>query len=91
MKMKIKLTREELLLQLKNFSLVFLGTLVLAFGCAVFVVPFEIVTGGVTGLSIVINHVIQGAIHIDVVIFVLTCGQSLLGTTTIASAQAEEP
>lgn len=79
MKLKMKLTKDELLTQLKNFFLVFAGTLVLAFGCAVFVVPFELVTGGVTGLSIIINHVIQGAIPIDVVIAVITWALFFLG------------
>ena len=79
MKLKIKLTREELLLQLKNLSLVILGTLVLAFGCAVFVVPFHLVTGGVTGLSIVIDHIFGGIVPIDVVIAVITWGLFFLG------------
>ena len=77
--MKIKLTKAELLLQLKNILLVIFGTLVLAFGCAVFVVPFNLVTGGVTGLSIVIDHIIKGAISIDVTIAILTWVMFFLG------------
>ncbi len=72
MKIKIKYTKSELLLQLKNLGLVILGTLVLAFGCAVFVVPFNLVTGGVTGLAIIIDNLINSAIHIDVVIGAIT-------------------
>ena len=79
MKREIKLTKAELLLQLKNLALVVLGTLVLAFGCAVFVVPFDLVTGGVTGLSIIIDNIIQSAIPIDVVIAVITWGLFLMG------------
>ncbi len=55
MKPEIKITKTELLLQLKNLLLVLLGTLVLSFGCAIFLEPFALVTGGVTGLSIAIN------------------------------------
>ncbi len=77
--MKIKFTKAELLLQLKNLLLVILGTLVLSFGCAVFVVPFNLVTGGVTGLSIVIDHLIGGLIPIDVTIAILTWAMFFLG------------
>lgn len=77
--MKIKLTKSELLMQLKNIGLVVLGTLVLAFGCAIFVVPFDLVTGGVTGISIIINELIDGLIPIDIVIAVITWGLFFLG------------
>ena len=79
MKLKTKLTKAELLLQMKNLFLVLLGTLVLAFGCAVFVVPFDLVTGGVTGISIIIDNLIKSAIPIDVVIGVITWGLFFLG------------
>lgn len=77
--MEKKLTKKELLLQLKNLGLVVIGTLVLAFGCAVFVVPFDLVTGGVTGISIIIDELIGGLIPIDVVIAVITWGLFFLG------------
>lgn len=79
MKLKMKYSRAELLLQLKNLALVILGTLVLAFGCAIFVVPFNLVTGGVTGISIIINEIIHGAIPIDLVIGIITWGLFFLG------------
>ena len=79
MKLKIDMTRDNMLVQLKNFALVLIGTLVLAFGCAIFVVPFNLVTGGVTGISIIINEIIQGAIPIDLVIGVLTWGLFFIG------------
>lgn len=76
---KIKYTKAELLLQLKNLLLVVAGTLILAFGCAVFVVPFNLVSGGVTGISIIINEIIKGAIPIDLVIGIITWGLFFLG------------
>ena len=79
MKLKAKLTKEDVIIQLKNLALVVLGTLVLAFGCAVFVVPFDLVTGGVTGLSIVIDHIIHSAIPIDLLIGIITWGLFFLG------------
>lgn len=78
-KIKAKFTRDYLLTKCKDLGLVVLGTLVLAFGCAVFVVPFDLVTGGVTGLSIVIDHAIKSAIPIDVLIAIITWGLFFLG------------
>ena len=77
--MKLKMTKNELLLQLKTLSLVIIGTLVLAFGCAVFVVPFDLVTGGVTGISIIVDNIIKGAIDIELVIGGITWGLFFLG------------
>ena len=78
--MKIKcITRDEVISIIKNFALVFLGTVILAFGCAVFVVPFDLVTGGVTGLSIVIDEILSGFVPIDVLIGVLTWALFILG------------
>ena len=79
MNMKIKITKNELIRQAKNVMLVILGTLVLAFGCAVFMLPFQLVTGGVTGISIIIDSVIKGAIPIDVIIAVITWGLFIIG------------
>ena len=93
MKLKKKYTKTELLLQLKNLALVVVGTLVLAFGCAIFVVPSNLVTGGVTGLSIVIDTLIERAFDvqaitlpllgempiIDIIVFAVTWGLFFLG------------
>ncbi len=79
MKIKLSYSRSEMMSMLKNFALVVVGTLILAFGCAIFVVPFNLVTGGVTGISIIINDVIKGAIPIDYVIAIITWGLFFLG------------
>lgn len=42
----------------KNIILVVAGTFVLSFGTAVFIIPFELVSGGVSGFSIILNHII---------------------------------
>ncbi len=54
-----KYTKTELLLQMKNFALVVLGTIVLGLGCAIFFDPFDLVAGGVTGISIAIGRLIS--------------------------------
>lgn len=39
---------------IKNVSLILLGTFVLAFGIAMFIFPFDLVTGGVSGIGIIL-------------------------------------
>ena len=53
--MKLKLNKFDVWTYIKNFILVVLGTGVLAFGTAVFLVPYELVTGGVSGIAIVLD------------------------------------
>ncbi len=79
MSLKTKYTKAEILLILRNFALVVIGNLILAFGCAVFILPFDLVTGGVNGLSIVIDHLIDGVIPIDLVITIITWVLFFLG------------
>ena len=89
MKSNKKHTKSEILLQLKNFGLVVLGSLILAFGCAIFIEPFKFVTGGVTGLSIVIDelfgspeYIIPGVGKIELInilVYAITIGLFFLG------------
>lgn len=69
----MKLSKKEILHVSKNISLVILGTLVLAFGAAVFILPMNIVSGGVTGIAIVIKLLVPfESITIDMIVFALT-------------------
>ena len=89
MKQKKKYTKNEILLQLKNLALVIVGTLVLAFGCAIFIEPFHMVTGGVTGLSIALDGLfdvpdaniplIGSMPFIDILVFVITWALFFMG------------
>ena len=45
-------------LRFRNFALIVLGTAALAFGTAVFTLPYEIVAGGVSGLSIILEQIL---------------------------------
>lgn len=78
-----------------NFVLVVLGNLVLAFGCSVFMTELKIVSGGVTGISIIINK-LAGDVKIfgdipflssitveSFFIFIITWGLWLLGLFTL--------
>ena len=78
--MKLKVTKTEALAMVKKFLLIVLGTLVLSFGCAVFVIPFNLVTGGVTGLAIAIEALLPPqTINIDVLIAILTWAMFFIG------------
>lgn len=61
MKSTILKDKKSLLKTLKNTALVILGTFVLAFGTGMFVIPFNLVTGGVSGIGIVIKHIVGDA------------------------------
>ncbi len=55
----MKVTKYDVLTHIKNFILVLLGTSMLAFGTAVFLVPYELVTGGISGLAIVLDSFLR--------------------------------
>ncbi len=68
-----------------NFGLVVLGSLVLALGYGLFIVPHNVVPGGVFGLSIVINQLIGlpvGIIALGINIPLLFWGTKVLGRRT---------
>lgn len=68
---------------IKNVALVVVGTLVLSFGTAVFIIPFELVSGGVSGLAIVANHAFGGRISQDLLISIFTWGLFFIGAVVL--------
>lgn len=74
--MKKGLIRAEAVTAAKNFFLVIIGTLILAFGTSVFILPFDLVTGGVSGIAIVIDNLlpqdIREFISIDMIVTIET-------------------
>ena len=52
---KKKMTKKEIRTEIKNFILIILGSIVLGFGTGVFLVPFNIIAGGVTGIGIALE------------------------------------
>lgn len=50
-----KLTKKEIYSYLTKNLLVILGTVILAFGSAVFLIPFDLVMGGTSGIAIIIK------------------------------------
>lgn len=57
--MKKKQLRAEILSISKSIALIIAGTLILSFGTSVFLLQFDLVSGGVSGMAIVIDHAIS--------------------------------
>ena len=69
----MKIYSKEIFNQLRNVFLVIVGTLILAFGTAIFILPFDLVAGGMSGLAIVFDALIPfEIITVDLIITVLT-------------------
>ena len=57
--MKKKITKQDFWNNAKNVLLVVVGTIVLSIGTSIFMLPYDLVTGGVSGYAIVISHAIK--------------------------------
>lgn len=77
--MNIKITKQELLHYIKNIIFVIFGTAILAFGTAVFIEPYNLVTGGVSGLSIVFVDFLPFDLDFNFYYTVLTWGLFFIG------------
>ncbi|MBQ9086054.1 MAG: YitT family protein [Clostridia bacterium] len=65
---------------IKNFLLVIVGTLILAFGTAIFILPFDLMVGGISSYAILAKKLISVEwLTIDLVITILTWGLFFLG------------
>lgn len=80
--------KKEKIIILKNILLVISGTLVLSFGTAVFIVPFDLVVGGVSGFAIVISRALGGALSADTLIILLTWALFFLGLLALGKGFA---
>ena len=68
--------------ELKSYALVFLGAIILALAYSVFIVPYNIMPGGIFGLSIILHEYIGlsiGAIALLINIPLLLWGTKMLG------------
>lgn len=77
----MKITKKEAWNHGRNILLVVVGALILAFGTAVFILPFDLVAGGMSGLAIVIDKVLpfDDILTVDVIITILTWSLFFLG------------
>lgn len=70
-----------------NVCLTVIGTTLLAFGTAIFVVPFDLVVGGMSGIAIAVNHLVP-SLSVDLIITILTWSLFLLGTVILGKSFA---
>lgn len=83
------INKSEALKQGKNIFLVVCGTIILAFGSAVFLIPFNLVAGGVTGSAIILDKFLPYPfITIDLIIGVLSWGLFFIGLIFLGKAFA---
>ncbi len=73
----------------KNIILTLSGTAILAFGTALFILPFNLVAGGVSGIAIVINSLTGGnLLPLDTLIAILTWSLFAIGLITLGKGFA---
>ena len=65
---------------LKNLLFVILGNVLLAFGSSIFLIELDIVTGGVSGIGIIIQHFVGDSFQVvDIFVFIATWAFWILG------------
>lgn len=80
--MKSKLTKQDLKKSVKNIALIVVGTLILSFGTSLFMLPYDLVTGGLSGYAIVISQLVPAELEwlsVEMIITVLTWAAFILG------------
>ncbi len=71
--MKRKFTKKEIVDTVKNTSLVVLGTLIISLGTSLFMLPYDLVAGGLSGYSIVLAQIIPPEfLTVEQIITILT-------------------
>lgn len=76
----MKITKEEAWKKARNILMTVVGSLILAFGIAVFLLPFDLVSGGTSGLAIIVDAFIPFEfITVDIINTCLTWILYILG------------
>ena len=73
---------------IKNALWVIAGSTVLAFGFAVFIFPFDLVTGGVSGFSVAIVNILPFEIDLDILVAIFTWSLFFIGLIFLGKAFA---
>ena len=73
------MTKKSFINTISNWALILFGTGILAFGTAIFIVPFDLITGGVSGIAIILQQWIPIDISIDIYISALTWVLFIIG------------
>lgn len=87
--MKIKMTKTDVLKTVKNIGLIVVGTLILALGTSLFMLPYNLVTGGMSGYAIVLSQIIPAEyLQVETIITILTWVTFFLGLIVLGKAFA---
>ena len=87
--MKKKTTKSKKLDVFKSILLTVAGTLVLSFGTAVFIVPFNLVAGGISGISIVLDRLILPDVtSFDLIVTIVTWTLFFVGLIVLGKSFA---
>ena len=87
--MKIKMTKTDVLKTVKNIGLIVIGTLILALGTSLFMLPYNLVTGGISGYAIVLSQIIPAEyLHVETIIMILTWVTFFLGLIVLGKTFA---
>ena len=85
----MKFSKKEIFRTAKNIGLIIFGTIVLSFGVGIFILPMNIVSGGIPGLAIVLKFLLPFEfITVDLLVFVLTWGLFFMGLIVLGRAFA---
>ena len=63
----------------RNTALIIIGSLIVAFGTAVFVIPNQLVMGGLSGISIVLHESVLKVLEVETIVTILTWTTFILG------------
>lgn len=86
--MKPRYSKKQILHEARNLLLVILGAAVLGVGTGIFIVPFNLVTGGVSGLAIVIQKLIPADISVDAYVAIITWALFFIGLFALGKSFA---
>ena len=68
----MKLKKQDIIRIAKNIFLVLAGTVILAFGTAIFILPFDLLVGGISSYAIIFEKILPFDISIDLIITIIT-------------------
>ncbi len=87
--MKKRIDIVKLIPQIKSLFLIVFGTVILAFGTAIFLIPFDLIAGGVSGIAIVVDNLISSdSVTVDLLVTLLTWGLFLIGLAVLGKSFA---
>ena len=86
--MKYNLSKNDVIGYVQSILMIILGTAVLAFGAAIFLIPFDLVTGGISGLAIVVERVLPFDLSIDFYLTLFTWGLFFMGLVFLGKSFA---